>query len=155
MKSSGSKTWKLRLMPPNRSSEAGLGKLRQCSFSGAVDHLALGGDADESRQAEGAAGHVLGEALEAGAVAGGRVDAAVDMEAAVRRGADLDHSASQPTYPACRIGKRIGGLAWPSASMTVVATRRLVYKLFNDRYLYLLLIRHWLCYGFGRWMPQT
>jgi len=56
---------------------------------GAIDDLPVGPDADEAGEAEGAAGHVLGEAFDAVAVARGEADAAVDVEAAVAPGADL------------------------------------------------------------------
>lgn len=50
---------------------------------GAVDDLAGAGDAQNACEAEGAAGHVLGEALNPLATAGGQADTAIDAEAAV------------------------------------------------------------------------
>ena len=58
-------------------------------FFGAVDDLSGAGEPDDAGKAERAAGHVLGEALDAGAVAGFESDAAIDAEAGVAPGSDL------------------------------------------------------------------
>lgn len=56
---------------------------------GAIDDLAVGADADKAGETEGAAGHVLGEALGAVVVACCEANAAVDVEAAVAPEGDL------------------------------------------------------------------
>ena len=64
-----------------------------------VEHFADGGDADEPGEAEGAAGHVLGEAFEAVAVAGRQEDAPVDVESAVSPGTHLlDEGGLDPAF---------------------------------------------------------
>ena len=70
-------------------SAAGVGEAMGSLFFGVVDDLAGSGDAEQAGETERAAGHVLGQAFDAVAVAGGEPDAAVDAEAGVSPGADL------------------------------------------------------------------
>jgi len=67
----------------------GVGETVEAVLLGLVEHLAGWRDADQPGEAERAAGHVLGEAVDGVAVAGFDADGAVDVEAGVPPGADL------------------------------------------------------------------
>jgi hypothetical protein len=96
MKSSGSKTWKLRATPSKRSSPGEPGEaLRRCPLR-QVENLALLGDSDQALEAEWAAEHVLEHAFATGEVVGTEPHGEVDREARV-----VATNAFWPKSPRC------------------------------------------------------
>ena len=79
---------------------------------GLVEHLAFGGDADEPGEAEGATGHVLGEAADGVEVAGLQADGAIDAKAAVVPGA---HLLDEFRFDAVFIQQQLEDLVFPEA----------------------------------------